>query len=95
MLITPMLISIGPYHKMNHELSSMEKYKLLYLQRCKEGLDVESCISALEKKKDEALRCYDDNLDNDIVDIEECSKLIQHCDKPWSQMKASLRHNYF
>ncbi|XP_049354625.1 UPF0481 protein At3g47200-like [Solanum verrucosum] len=68
---TPMLISIGPYHKRNHELSSMEKYKLLYLQRFlqrKEGLDVESCISALEKKKDEALKCYDDNLDNDIVD---------------------------
>ncbi|KAK4716185.1 hypothetical protein R3W88_014523 [Solanum pinnatisectum] len=68
---TPMLISIGPYHKRNHELSSMEKYKLLYLQRFlqrKEGLDVESYISALEKKKDEALKCYDDNLDNDIVD---------------------------
>ncbi|KAH0692316.1 hypothetical protein KY285_019413 [Solanum tuberosum] len=68
---TPMLISIGPYHKRNHELSSMEKYKLLYLQRFlqrKEGLDVESCISALETKKDEALKCYDDNLDNDIVD---------------------------
>ncbi|XP_049354623.1 uncharacterized protein LOC125819158 [Solanum verrucosum] len=27
--------------------------------------------------------------------IEECNKLIQHCDRPWSQMKASLRHNYF
>uniref|UniRef100_M1A819 Uncharacterized protein n=1 Tax=Solanum tuberosum TaxID=4113 RepID=M1A819_SOLTU len=68
---TPMLISIGPYHKRNHELSLMEKYKLLYLQRFlqrKEGLDVESCISALKKKKDEALKCYDDNLDNDIVD---------------------------
>uniref|UniRef100_M1CDC7 Uncharacterized protein n=2 Tax=Solanum tuberosum TaxID=4113 RepID=M1CDC7_SOLTU len=34
----------------------------------KRGVDVESCISALEKKKDEALKCYDDNLDNDIVD---------------------------
>ncbi|KAF3616084.1 hypothetical protein FXO38_34767 [Capsicum annuum] len=33
----------------------------------KEGLDVESCISALEKKKDEALKCYDDNLDIDVV----------------------------
>ncbi|TMX03878.1 hypothetical protein EJD97_013316, partial [Solanum chilense] len=68
---TPMLISIGPCQKRNHELSSMEKYKLLYLQRFlqrKEGLDVESCICALEKKKDETLKCYDDNLNNDIVD---------------------------
>ncbi|KAM3397531.1 hypothetical protein P3S68_001043 [Capsicum galapagoense] len=67
---TPMLISIGPYHKRNPELGSMEKYKLMYLRRFiqrKEGLDVESCISALEKKKDEALKCYDDNLDIDIV----------------------------
>lgn len=29
--------------------------------------DVESCISALEKRKDEALKCYDNNLDSDIV----------------------------
>ncbi|MCD7447795.1 hypothetical protein HAX54_035272, partial [Datura stramonium] len=67
---TPMLISIGPYHKKNLELDSMEKYKLLYLRRFlqrKEGLDVKSCISALEKKKDEALKCYDANLDRNIV----------------------------
>ncbi|XP_015073990.1 UPF0481 protein At3g47200-like [Solanum pennellii] len=25
----------------------------------------------------------------------ECSNLIQHCEKPWSQMMASLKHNYF
>ncbi|XP_009590371.3 UPF0481 protein At3g47200-like [Nicotiana tomentosiformis] len=31
----------------------------------------------------------------DFYYIEECSKLIQHCEKPWSQMMASLRHNYF
>ncbi|WMV23197.1 hypothetical protein MTR67_016582, partial [Solanum verrucosum] len=30
----------------------------------------------------------------DFYYIQECSKLIQHCEKPWSQ-KASLRHNYF
>ncbi|XP_060190521.1 uncharacterized protein LOC132619715 [Lycium barbarum] len=66
----PFLISIGPYHKRNPELGSMEKYKLLYLRRFlrrKEGLDMESCISTLEKKKDEALKCYDDNLDSDTV----------------------------
>ncbi|KAF3624457.1 putative protein-like [Capsicum annuum] len=26
---------------------------------------------------------------------EECSKSIQHCEKPWNRMMASLRHNYF
>ncbi|WMV23173.1 hypothetical protein MTR67_016558 [Solanum verrucosum] len=31
----------------------------------------------------------------DFYYIKECSKLIQHCEKPWSQMKASLKHNYF
>ncbi|XP_075089555.1 UPF0481 protein At3g47200-like [Nicotiana tabacum] len=65
----PKLISIGPYHKHNPELRSMEKYKLLYLQRFlrrKEEIDVESCIRELE---DEALKCYDDieNLERDIV----------------------------
>nr|XP_009759601.1 PREDICTED: UPF0481 protein At3g47200-like [Nicotiana sylvestris]XP_009759602.1 PREDICTED: UPF0481 protein At3g47200-like [Nicotiana sylvestris] len=67
---TPMLICIGPYHKKNPELDTMEKYKLLYLQRFlqrKEGIDVESCISEIEKLKDEALKCYDDNLDSDSV----------------------------
>ncbi|WMV23176.1 hypothetical protein MTR67_016561 [Solanum verrucosum] len=68
---TPMLISIGPYHKNNPQLGSMEKYKLLYLQRFlkrKNELDVESCITEIDKLKYEALKCYDDNLDNDIVD---------------------------
>nr|XP_016446168.1 PREDICTED: putative UPF0481 protein At3g02645 [Nicotiana tabacum] len=66
---TPKMISIGPYHKRNQELHSMEKYKLVYLRRFlqrKEGLDVESCIRQLEELKDEALKCYD-NIDSDIV----------------------------
>ncbi|KAL3370707.1 hypothetical protein AABB24_007645 [Solanum stoloniferum] len=70
---TPMLISIGPYHKKNPQLGSMEKYKLMYLRRFlqrKRGLDVEHCITEIEKLKGIALKCYDDieNLDNDIVD---------------------------
>ncbi|XP_070057935.1 UPF0481 protein At3g47200-like isoform X1 [Nicotiana tomentosiformis] len=59
----PMLISIGPYHKHNTELRSIEKYKLMYLQRFfrrKEGIDVESCIRKIEELKDEARKCYDD-----------------------------------
>ncbi|MCD9642199.1 hypothetical protein HAX54_028882 [Datura stramonium] len=59
----PMLISIGPYHNKNLKLRSMGKYKLMYLQRFlrrKGGIDVESCISELEKLKDEALKCYED-----------------------------------
>ncbi|XP_016463562.1 UPF0481 protein At3g47200-like [Nicotiana tabacum] len=66
---TPKMISIGPYHKKNQELHSMEKYKLLCLRRFlqrKEGLDVESCIGQLEELKDEAIKCYDD-IDSDIV----------------------------
>ncbi|KAG5609815.1 hypothetical protein H5410_021096 [Solanum commersonii] len=68
-----MLISIGPYHKKNPQLGSMEKYKLMYLRRFlqrKRGLDVEHCITEIEKLKGIALKCYDDieNLDNDIVD---------------------------
>ncbi|XP_075089558.1 UPF0481 protein At3g47200-like [Nicotiana tabacum] len=66
---TPKMISIGPYHKKNQELHSMEKYKLLYLQRFlrrKEGLNVESCIRELEELKDEALMCYDDI--KDLID---------------------------
>ncbi|XP_049391715.1 UPF0481 protein At3g47200-like [Solanum stenotomum] len=67
---TPMLISIGPYHKKNSQLDSMKKYKLLYLRRYlqrKNGLNVESCISELEKIKNVALKCYNDDLDTDIV----------------------------
>ncbi|XP_060189056.1 UPF0481 protein At3g47200-like [Lycium barbarum] len=66
----PKFISIGPYHNKNSELRSMEKYKMMYLQRFlprKEGIDVENCIRQLEELKDEALKCYDDiqNLDSD------------------------------
>ncbi|XP_019235710.1 PREDICTED: UPF0481 protein At3g47200-like [Nicotiana attenuata] len=67
---TPKMISIGPYHNKKPQLGSMEKYKLLYLQRFlkrKTEIDVKSCISEIEKLKDEALKCYDDNLDSDIV----------------------------
>ncbi|XP_049354615.1 UPF0481 protein At3g47200-like [Solanum verrucosum] len=65
-----MLISIGPYHKKNSQLDSMKKYKLLHLRRYlqrKNGLNVESCISELEKIKNIALKCYNDDLDTDIV----------------------------
>nr|XP_016435317.1 PREDICTED: UPF0481 protein At3g47200-like [Nicotiana tabacum] len=67
---TPKVISIGPYHNKIPQLGSMEKYKMLYLQRFlkrKNEIDVKSCISEIEKLKDEALKCYDDNLDSDIV----------------------------
>uniref|UniRef100_A0A1U7XMW1 UPF0481 protein At3g02645 n=2 Tax=Nicotiana sylvestris TaxID=4096 RepID=A0A1U7XMW1_NICSY len=60
---TPKLISIGPYHKNNPKLRSMEKYKLHYRQRFlrrKERIDLESCIRELEELQDEALKCYDD-----------------------------------
>ncbi|XP_049354624.1 UPF0481 protein At3g47200-like [Solanum verrucosum] len=60
----PKLLSIGPYHKHDSKLGSMEKYKLCYLQRFlkrKGGFhDVESCISEMDKLKDDALKCYDD-----------------------------------
>ncbi|XP_059292455.1 putative UPF0481 protein At3g02645 [Lycium ferocissimum] len=71
------LISIGPYHKYNLELGSMEKYKLRYLRRFlkrKRGggrLDVQSCMSEMVKLKDDALKCYDDigHLDNILVNF--------------------------
>ncbi|XP_059288631.1 uncharacterized protein LOC132041985 [Lycium ferocissimum] len=68
---TPKLISIGPYHKKNPQLQSMEKYKLLYLQRFlqrRDEMDGESCIRELEKLKDEALKCYDNIEDLDTSD---------------------------
>ncbi|XP_049387640.1 UPF0481 protein At3g47200-like [Solanum stenotomum] len=68
---TPMLISIGPYHKKKPQLGSMEKYKLLYLQRYlrrTHELNVESCISKLEKIKNASVKCYNDNLATDIVE---------------------------
>ncbi|KAK4371270.1 hypothetical protein RND71_010745 [Anisodus tanguticus] len=66
----PKLISIGPYHNKNPDLRSIEKYKLMYLQRFlqrKEGIDVESCIRELEELKDETRKCYDgmEDLDSD------------------------------
>ncbi|XP_070051033.1 UPF0481 protein At3g47200-like [Nicotiana tomentosiformis] len=67
---TPKTISIGPYHNKRPQLGSMEKYKWLYLQRFlkrKTEIDVKSYINEMEKLKDEALKCYDDNLDSDIV----------------------------
>uniref|UniRef100_M1A820 Uncharacterized protein n=1 Tax=Solanum tuberosum TaxID=4113 RepID=M1A820_SOLTU len=69
----PKLLSIGPYHKHDSKLGSMEKYKLCYLQRFlkrKGGIhDVESCISEMDKLKDDALKCYDDigGIDMSIV----------------------------
>ncbi|KAG5608693.1 hypothetical protein H5410_019974 [Solanum commersonii] len=69
----PKLLSIGPYHKHDSKLGSMEKYKLCYLQRFlkrKGGIhDVESCISEMDKLKDDALKCYDDigRIDMSIV----------------------------
>ncbi|KAG5608640.1 hypothetical protein H5410_019921 [Solanum commersonii] len=61
----PKLLSIGPYHKHDSKLGgSMEKYKLCYLQRFLKrnggAHDVESCISEMDKLKDDALKCYDD-----------------------------------
>ncbi|TMW82771.1 hypothetical protein EJD97_004976 [Solanum chilense] len=56
---TPKMVSIGPYHRKNPQLRTMEKYKLLYLQRFlerKKRLDVDSCINELEEK---ARNCYD------------------------------------
>ncbi|XP_019235935.1 PREDICTED: UPF0481 protein At3g47200-like [Nicotiana attenuata] len=63
---TPLLISIGPYHKKNPQLCSMENYKLRYLQRFlqrNKKFDVESYIRELEKLKDEVLKCYDDKVE--------------------------------
>ncbi|KAH0681919.1 hypothetical protein KY289_019671 [Solanum tuberosum] len=75
---TPKMISIGPYHKKNPQLRSMEKYKLLYLQRFlqrKEGLDVESCINELKELKEEAIRCYED-IDELGNDSQFCQMLL-------------------
>ena len=66
-----MLISIGPYHKKNPQFGSIKKYKLLYLRRYlrrENGLNVESCINELERIKNVALKCYNYDLDTDIVD---------------------------
>ncbi|KAL3380072.1 hypothetical protein AABB24_000608 [Solanum stoloniferum] len=67
---TPKMVSIGPYHRKNPQLGSMENCKLLYLCRFlqrKEGFNMKSCIRELEKLKEEALKCYDDieDLGND------------------------------
>ncbi|WMV23171.1 hypothetical protein MTR67_016556 [Solanum verrucosum] len=73
---TPKMVSIGPYHKNEPQLVSMEKYKLLYLQRFlqrNKSLDVESCISELEKLKEDAIKCYDDIED---VDTDEFCKML-------------------
>ncbi|XP_049392339.1 putative UPF0481 protein At3g02645 [Solanum stenotomum] len=70
---TPKMVSIGPYHKKNPQLDPMEKYKLLYLRRFLQRMkfDVKSCISELQKLKEEALKCYDD--------IEELGNDSQFC----------------
>ncbi|XP_009781968.1 UPF0481 protein At3g47200-like [Nicotiana sylvestris] len=63
---TPLLISIGPYHKKNPQLCSMENYKLRYLQRFLQRnneIDVKSYIRELQKMKDEVLKCYDDKVE--------------------------------
>ncbi|WMV23174.1 hypothetical protein MTR67_016559 [Solanum verrucosum] len=76
---TPKMVSIGPYHKKNHQLGPMKKYKLLYLRRVlqrKEGLDVESCISELEKQKEEVLKCYNDIEDNDTDNSHEFCQML-------------------
>ncbi|WMV23187.1 hypothetical protein MTR67_016572 [Solanum verrucosum] len=74
---TSKMVSIGPYHKRNPQLRLMEKYKLLYLQRFlqrKEGLDVQRCITVLEDMKEEALKYYDNNIED--LDIHEFCKML-------------------
>ncbi|WMV23162.1 hypothetical protein MTR67_016547 [Solanum verrucosum] len=74
----PKMISIGPYHKNNPQLRSMEKYKLLYLQRFlerKKELDVKSYISELQKLKAKALKSYDD-IDNPNNDSNEFCEML-------------------
>ncbi|KAH0681925.1 hypothetical protein KY289_019677 [Solanum tuberosum] len=76
---TPKMVSIGPYHKKNQQLGLMKKYKLLYLRRFlqrKEGLDVESCISELEKQKEEVLKCYNDIEDLDTDNSHEFCQML-------------------
>uniref|UniRef100_M1BEX5 Uncharacterized protein n=2 Tax=Solanum tuberosum TaxID=4113 RepID=M1BEX5_SOLTU len=77
----PKMVSIGPYHKGNSQLSSMEKYKLLYLRRFLERnnqLDVKSCISELDKWMEKALNCYGDieGFDTDNDSHEFCQMLL-------------------
>ncbi|WMV23164.1 hypothetical protein MTR67_016549 [Solanum verrucosum] len=76
---TPKMVSIGPYHKRNLQLRSMNKYKLLYLQRFlerKEELDLKSCISELQKLKEKALKSYDDIEDINNDSHEFCEMLL-------------------
>ncbi|KAK6790839.1 hypothetical protein RDI58_009920 [Solanum bulbocastanum] len=76
---TPKMVSIGPYHKKNDQLRSMEKSKLLYLRRFlkrKEGLDMHSCMNELQKLEKEALNCYDDIEDLNIGSDEFCRMLL-------------------
>ncbi|KAH0692326.1 hypothetical protein KY285_019423 [Solanum tuberosum] len=61
---TPMMVSIGPYHRENPRLDPMKTHKLLYLRRFlgrKEGLDLNNCISELHKLKEEAQKCYEEH----------------------------------
>ncbi|XP_060188470.1 UPF0481 protein At3g47200-like [Lycium barbarum] len=78
---TPKMVSIGPYHEENHQLRPMEKYKLLFLRRFlqrKRGLDVESCMSELGKRKEEALKCYDNIVDlyNDTTRTDQFLRML-------------------
>ncbi|XP_049391722.1 putative UPF0481 protein At3g02645 [Solanum stenotomum] len=76
---TPKMVSIGPYHRKNPQLDPMEKYKLLYLQRFlkrNERPDVESCISELEKLKDEAIKCYEDIEHLDFEDSHDFCRML-------------------
>ncbi|XP_049354610.1 UPF0481 protein At3g47200-like [Solanum verrucosum] len=56
-----------------------------------EGMGDDKQVASIFKKLSDGVAitdCY-------FYYIQECSKLIQHCEKPWNQMKASLKHNYF
>jgi hypothetical protein len=55
---TPQVISIGPFHHGDEKLQIMEKYKVRYLKKFMEQVNLENLVCTIEDLEESVSQCY-------------------------------------